>query len=102
MKPRLEKQRERAETVRPAVDQVSGAEKPIFLLVEPLPGQFIEQALPMAVDITHDKVVAVPIGRIGFEENHRRWGLCLMLRLVDDPSGRIPLQDIENLVPLHE
>ena len=70
VKPRLENQCERAETVRPAVDQVAGAEKAIFLLVETLPGQFIEQTLPMAVDVTHDEVMAVLIGRVGLEENH--------------------------------
>lgn len=38
VKPWLEKQRERAETVWPAVDQVTGTEKPIYLLVKPLLG----------------------------------------------------------------
>lgn len=70
VKPRLEKQRERTETVRPAVDQVAGVEKAIFLLVKTLPGQFLEQTLPMAVDVPHDEVLAVLIGRIGLEEIH--------------------------------
>ena len=35
-----------------------------------VPALLIEQALPMAVYVTHDEVVAMLIGRIGLEERH--------------------------------